>query len=255
MDLNNYGMVSIKDGYDQLLIDMVVDNSLFVFYKPNKSDIDLLLKNHPEVEENLFLTTSVHPLVLFDEESAILVEVEHFAFFDQYVNSFNHFKKTYGINSEGFDAEMILTLTSNRFAHLIKDLLFNNCTFTKKETRKLNISRYAKQEYSHNKEEFKAILKETLDFKLDSEIEWFNSSDDIINIYRGQTNESSDLEEAISWTTDKNKAVWFSDRFNSGGKVFSAKIKKENILGYISERNESEVIVEFNSLIDVKRED
>lgn len=64
-----------------------------------------------------------------------------------------------------------------------------------------------------------------------------------IIIYRGYTDKSTPLKRAYSWTTEKKVAEWFAKRFDNKGKIAKAKVKSENILDFINERNEYEVLV------------
>ena len=77
-------------------------------------------------------------------------------------------------------------------------------------------------------------------------------SEGYINIYRGQTYDSTPLSDALSWTLDKSKARWFANRFNSCGTVFKGKVKLENVLAYIEDRDESEVLVEYKNILNLR---
>ena len=76
----------------------------------------------------------------------------------------------------------------------------------------------------------------------------------LVKIYRGQNTKSTPYQKAFSWTTSKEKAKFFATRFDpDDGKLYEAMIKYENILTYIDQRGESEVIVDPDCLIDVKK--
>jgi len=76
----------------------------------------------------------------------------------------------------------------------------------------------------------------------------------LVKIYRGQNTKSTPYQKAFSWTTNKEKAIFFATRFDKyGGKLYEAMIKCEDILAYINRRGESEVIVDPDCLIDVKK--
>ncbi len=59
--------------------------------------------------------------------------------------------------------------------------------------------------------------------------------------------------DGISWTLDREKAEWFATRFTEDGVVYSAKVKSNDILYYISDRGEKEVIVDPKRLMQVER--
>lgn len=66
-------------------------------------------------------------------------------------------------------------------------------------------------------------------------------------IYRGECTESTSVKKAISWTTDRDKAVWFAQRFlfneSDVGYLYQGKAHIKNIIGYDNSREESEIIV------------
>ena len=73
----------------------------------------------------------------------------------------------------------------------------------------------------------------------------------IVTIYRGVGSE--EYRDGISWTLDREKAEWFATRFTEDGVVYSAKVKSNDILYYISDRGEKEVIVDPKKLIQIER--
>lgn len=72
-----------------------------------------------------------------------------------------------------------------------------------------------------------------------------------VTIYRGVGSEK--YRDGISWTLDKSKAEWFATRFTDNGIVYSAKVKSKDILYYISDRGEEEIIVDPKKLMQVER--
>ena len=73
----------------------------------------------------------------------------------------------------------------------------------------------------------------------------------VVTIYRGVGSEK--YRDGISWTLAKSKAEWFATRFTDNGIVYSAKVKSKDILYYISERGEEEIIVDPKKLMQVER--
>lgn len=61
-----------------------------------------------------------------------------------------------------------------------------------------------------------------------------------ITIYRGYVNKGEDV--GISYTIDKDRAVWFSQRFGKDGKVKQITVNKSKIFAYLSGRSEDEII-------------
>ena len=70
-----------------------------------------------------------------------------------------------------------------------------------------------------------------------------------ITVYRGIRGRGS--LNALSWTTDIEQAEWFAKRWDKKGKVYSATVRKEDVLAYFCSRNEAEVVVDYTKLKDV----
>jgi hypothetical protein len=68
---------------------------------------------------------------------------------------------------------------------------------------------------------------------------------DEFTIYQGHT---FDRDDGWSWTTDEAKAVWFARRFASLERstplVSVATVYKDDVLGYLLQRGESEIVVD-----------
>lgn len=73
-----------------------------------------------------------------------------------------------------------------------------------------------------------------------SDTKEFSKLPEVITVYRGQ---DRDYDLGMSWTTNKDKAIWFSQRFSKNGEVLTGKVLKENVLAYFNGRNESEIVV------------
>ncbi len=59
----------------------------------------------------------------------------------------------------------------------------------------------------------------------------------------------------MSWTLDRNKAVWFAQRYSvltelGAPKLAEATVRKRDILAYFNGRKEKEVVVDSSKLID-----
>lgn len=75
--------------------------------------------------------------------------------------------------------------------------------------------------------------------------------EDTVTVYRGVRSARSDGISAMSWTLDKDTAVWFANRYGRQGKVYEAKIEKKHIHALFLGRNESEVILDPKYLTDI----
>lgn len=98
---------------------------------------------------------------------------------------------------------------------------------------------------------FKEVPKEYLMNKEDFEV--YSNLDDVVEVYRGVTNYNKDNIRVLSWTLDLEKAEWFSTRFGDNGYVYKGKINKKDILTYCNQRNEKEVILDYNKLYDIEK--
>lgn len=74
-----------------------------------------------------------------------------------------------------------------------------------------------------------------------------------ITIYRGFGHDVA--SHGQSWTTDREKAVWFANRYQThGGRqpmLATATIKKSKVIAYFLGRNESEIVVNPDDLMNV----
>lgn len=68
-------------------------------------------------------------------------------------------------------------------------------------------------------------------------------------VYRGVGSKSTPIEEnPMSWTTDEEVAHFFATRFDDAGTVIKGKVATKDILFYVDDRNEREVIVESRNV-------
>lgn len=74
-----------------------------------------------------------------------------------------------------------------------------------------------------------------------------------ITIYRGINNKTNHPVNGMSWTPERDTAIWFANHFsNNGGSVCQAEINKENILAYFD--FEKETVVDYRKLENIKIE-
>jgi hypothetical protein len=83
--------------------------------------------------------------------------------------------------------------------------------------------------------------------------ESFPDDDSVVEVYRGA---SSINREGLSWTTDKEKARWFSNRFGAKDyihppMVYSTEVKRSEVAACFSGRGESEVVL-FPHVVNLK---
>ena len=82
------------------------------------------------------------------------------------------------------------------------------------------------------------------------EVSKFSDEKGFITIYRGECTKSMPIKKSLSWTLDKERAVWFAKRFlfEGVGYVHSARVNIKNVIGTYDGRNESEVVVRYKYL-------
>ncbi|MSU01380.1 hypothetical protein [Tissierella pigra] len=103
-----------------------------------------------------------------------------------------------------------------------------------------------------NKEDFLLLFSMNTNNDYKSNIE--KDGNGYVTIYRGEGEQSSPLDEAYSWTLDKDKAEWFANRYDTEEvcRVYQAKVHIDNIKAYFEDRGEEEVIVFPEDVVDVQ---
>lgn len=93
------------------------------------------------------------------------------------------------------------------------------------------------------------MVKKIISLKSDEEksitAEKIKDFPETIIVYRGEADKSTIYHNAYSWSTDINVAKFFALRHNDGtsAKIYKAKINKNDIIEYIDDRNESEILI------------
>lgn len=72
---------------------------------------------------------------------------------------------------------------------------------------------------------------------------------DRLTVYRGEGSKSTFVEEAHSWTLDKNRAVFFATRFDEEGIVYTGTVARSDVMAYLE--GEEEVLVSWFRVFDV----
>lgn len=94
-----------------------------------------------------------------------------------------------------------------------------------------------------NRHDIQKMLREVKKeyFMSTSDFEKYKSLSDGLIVYRGIQHNAT--EDGFSWTLSKEKAKWFASRFNNHGKVVERKVQKKDIVAYINDLNEQEIIL------------
>ena len=93
-----------------------------------------------------------------------------------------------------------------------------------------------------NKDLWNDLLKDKTNanyFMSKSDLKFFNSLENEFIVYRRY----SQWENGYSYTLDKEKAVWFSERFGQNGIVKERWVRKEDVFAFTNSRDEKEIIL------------
>lgn len=93
-----------------------------------------------------------------------------------------------------------------------------------------------------NKDLWDDLLKDKTNshyFMSKKDLKFFNSLENEFIVYRGY----SQWENGYSYTLDKERAIWFANRFGKNGNVKERLVKKEDVFAYTNSRNEKEIII------------
>ena len=77
----------------------------------------------------------------------------------------------------------------------------------------------------------------------EEDFKFFDELPNTIKIYRGGVD-----DKGYSWSLDKEKAEWFANRFNFDYEVFEKTINKSDVIAYLNDRNEDEIIYADKSI-------
>ena len=93
-----------------------------------------------------------------------------------------------------------------------------------------------------NKELWDDLLKDKTNshyFMSKKDLKFFNSLENEFMVYRGYTH----WENGYSYSLDKERAVFFANRFGQNGKVKEMLVKKEDVFAYTNSRQENEIVI------------
>ena len=126
------------------------------------------------------------------------------------------------------------------FSELVKQNKIKK--FSKKYWRILSSLWTGSENIFQNKELWDNLLKDKTNhhfFMSKKDLNFFNSLENEFIVYRGYTH----WENGYSYTLDKERAVWFANRFGQNGKLKEMLVKKEDVFAYTNSRKEKEIII------------
>ena len=163
------------------------------------------------------------------------------------------FKLDYMINSSKSVGECFYHISKpNRLQ--IFEIISNMREFTEKDYNTILKNIWVTTEFPHQMPIPKLVkLFRKANPKLmmtDDDISIYSNLPETVTIYRGLMDKKSKVR-GLSWTTDFERAEWFANRFNRGGKIMKADIKKQHIFMFTNDRSEKECVVNPKGLKNV----
>ena len=95
------------------------------------------------------------------------------------------------------------------------------------------------------------VFFEEFDNKYTCQLDYRYKDTEKITIYRGENNRSQSYKNTFSWTTNKNVALNFAQRFENS-RLLTAIVPKNKILYIYDDDPESEVLVKGSDLENIK---
>ena len=216
--------------------------------KNNKTIIELI--NHYNLNINDFYKTKdkLYPYCYFKD--FILIEIYDMSkkFFNDFriveiIKQRNELMNKFLLNKQ---YEKIFTFIDKPLRFMFYKSLFDEIPDDQKYS--IFKSVYTSSEYGFNQLS-RDLLNKIFKYNIVSK-EWFKKN--IIIIYRGEGERSTDYTKVYSWTTSKKIADFFAHRFDSEGIIYKAKVKQQDILDYINDRDEQEILVSPENVYDVE---
>lgn len=96
----------------------------------------------------------------------------------------------------------------------------------------------------------KEFVKEIFKYKKDKAE--LPVEDDVLTIYRGEGSLSTPYYNAYSWSLNYDTAKFFATRFDDSGIIYKANIKRDDVLEYLNNRNEEEILVYSDKLFNIE---
>lgn len=76
--------------------------------------------------------------------------------------------------------------------------------------------------------------------------------DEVLTIYRGEGSLSTPYHNAYSWTLNYDVAHFFATRFRDNGIIYKANIRKDDVLEYLIDGDEQEILVYADKLFNIE---
>ena len=198
--------------------------------------------------ENIFYNTGIEPIFYFDKENYILFpiylceELPNEKFENEILRHVERLKRETA--ADNFQS-LLFGLQDRMRMEMLNVLIENKAS---NQLYELFQSFYPSSDYDCN-----VILPDTMkklnDLKTPKQTEHtlnhIKDMPQIIGVYRGQGELSTDWEQAVSWTTDINIANFFASRFaGNSGVIYTAEANKSDIIEYFEGEKECIILPE-----------
>ncbi len=158
------------------------------------------------------------------------------------------------LSSGNFTSKLYYTFPENQYVNIINEKFFS----WNKTEKAFNfvIDTFKKSDYGSTyidlfilKESFKNSNKYNKERFIQHIKDNYNVINNKVKIYRGVQSKSSPLEKSLSWTLDKDTALFFTRRFKSKiNYLYETFVDLNDIIGFWE--SEKEIIVEYKNLKD-----
>lgn len=226
---------SIADNY----FSPITDNKILDFIQMRDLDTTTFFE----------MNNNFYPYCYFNENNGVYIEIQQFS--EQFFNVLQIEKRITFCN-EYMDQHVEENDYLGAFCFMEKKVRFMFFNKWYNDIPKKDLLEVFKFVYSSSEYNFNLLDINTLKEIKELSKEELSSFGDILEVYRGETTYSRHYKDAYSWTLSKETAKFFADRFDSNGTVLKAKVNKKDIVAYITDRQEEELVVFPNCVYDVK---
>lgn len=213
-------------------------------------------KKFPNLDVNkFFYNRGTFPsIVYFDREKIIYKRLpfngkEYFRFDtdlseeEEIIKIINIFEKLY----DDKEWSTLITNAEGLIRFYLLDYIIQHDLVDSGEIYDLFIDIYTRTDYGFNQlseESINKILSSKSELQKQKTKSILSHFGNTVTIYRGEGDRNIDFTQAFSWTTDINVANFFATRLSSNNaRIIKAKVKRSNIIEYINNREEREVLI------------
>jgi hypothetical protein len=135
---------------------------------------------------------------------------------------------------------------------LVLERLWQRKRITKQELREILLDIWTDTEMPQNNQDVPVMLFHAAGFISDKPKHWVQLPEEI-TLYRGVDGELELTADGPSWTLDLKIARFFAFRFGAHGTVYRYVANKSEALAHITDREEAEIILDFDGASDRDR--